>query len=282
MSSLRDFIALLDVDVGEPGSFSGSSDAGTRGVIDGSQVLGQSIVAVSKTLPGRSVRSARATFLRTISADVELEFEVEVIKAGRLLGFAEVTCRQGDRVCVRTSVIADSPQPDLVRHSDPFEHAGGPAQARPCDMPMTGRTIRLEGIDDVDSSDEFGPARIRAWLRYDEVPDRDDLRKALLAHFTGHLGISTTLRAHRGVGTANSHKTISTAPIVIAIAFHEPLEWSDWLLYDHHSSFVGAGMSFVRGQIFSEQGALLASFSQEAMIRGFRADEMAIAEKVRL
>jgi hypothetical protein len=29
-------------------------------------------------------------------------------------------------------------------------------------------------------------------------PERDALRRALLAHFTGHLSISTTFRAHDG------------------------------------------------------------------------------------
>jgi acyl-CoA thioesterase II len=281
VSSLREFVALLDVQEVAAGRFSGTSDAGDRGVVDGSQVLGQSLVAASKTTPGYSVRSAHATFLRTIAAEADLEFDVELRHAGRLLAFAEVVCRQGERVCVRTNVMLDHPQPDLVRHASAIE-GDGPDAARPRDMPMEGRELRLEGIDDENSPDEVGPPVIRAWLRYDDIPDRDDLRKALLAHFTGHLGISTSLRAHPGVGTADSHKTISTAPLAIAIAFHEPVAWQEWLLYDHRSSFAGAGMSYVRGEIFTAGGELIASFSQEAMIRGLTPDEMRIDESVRL
>lgn len=281
MSSVQELVALLDVDAVGPARFVGQSDAGGRRVIDGSQVLGQSLVAAAKTVDGYSVRSANTAFLRTTAADTELEFDVDVRHAGRMLAFAEVVCRQGERVCVRTNVMLDRPQPDLVRHTGALE-GDGPDSARPIHMPMDGREIRLDGIDDENSPDEFGPPHIRAWLHYDEIPDRDDVRKALLAHFTGHLGISTTLRGHRGVGTADSHKTIATAPLVISVTFHEPVTWDGWLLYDHNSTFVGSGMSFVRGEVFTEDGRLIASFSQEAMIRALTAAEMQIDESTRL
>src|SRR5665213_2427302 len=58
----------------------------------------------------------------------------------------------------------------------------------------------------------------------------------------------------------------------ITVTFHEPVAWDGWLLYHHESTQVGAGMSFVRGQVFTEEGVLLASFSQEGMIRGFGSD----------
>ena len=93
-------------------------------------------------------------------------------------------------------------------------------------------------------------------------PGRDDLAEALIAYFTGHLGISTTMRAHEGIGTAQSHLTVSTAPLTIAVSFHEPVSWTGWLLYTHESTQVGAGMSYVRGAVHTEEGELIASFAQ--------------------
>ncbi len=46
-------------------------------------------------------------------------------------------------------------------------------------------------------------------------PTREDLAKALIAYFTGHLGISTTMRAHEGIGTARRTSTVSTAPMTV-------------------------------------------------------------------
>ena len=136
---------------------------------------------------------------------------------------------------------------------------------------MDGRELRLVDVEDPNDPDDVGPPVLDAWLRYDVVPDRDELAKALLAHFTGHLSISTSLRPHAGLGTAMAHHTISTAPMTIGVAFHDPVRWDDWLLYEHESTAVGSGMSFVRGQIFTRAGGLLASFQQEAMIRAFDA-----------
>jgi acyl-CoA thioesterase II len=139
-------------------------------------------------------------------------------------------------------------------------------------MPMEGRELRLDGITDPHDPDEVGPPVLDAWLRYSQVPTDPALAKALIAHFTGHLSISTTMRAHPGIGTSTAHDTLSTGVMAIAVTFHEPVVWDGWLLYHHESVQVGAGMSLVRGQVFTEEGRLLASFSQDGMIRAFTPD----------
>ena len=40
----------------------------------------------------------------------------------------------------------------------------------------------------------------------------------------------------------------------------------------HESAYAGAGMAHVRGQVLTDEGRLLASFTQDAMIRAFGAD----------
>ena len=66
-----------------------------------------------------------------------------------------------------------------------------------------------------------------------------------------------------------AHDTVSTGVMGISITFHEPVAWDGWLLYHHESTQVGRGMSYVRGQVFTEQGRLIASFTQDGMIRAF-------------
>jgi len=65
------------------------------------------------------------------------------------------------------------------------------------------------------------------------------------------------MRAHEGIGTAQSHLTVSTAPMTISVSFHEPVRWDGWLLYTHESTQVGAGMSYVRGAVHTEEGELI-------------------------
>ena len=118
---------------------------------------------------------------------------------------------------------------------------------------MVGREVRLVDVVDVNSPDEVGPPELYAWLNYDPIPTRDDLSKALIAYFTGHLGISTTMRAHEGIGTAQAHLTVSTAPMTITVSFHEPVRWDSWILYTHESTQVGAGMSYGSVMLPSDQ-----------------------------
>ncbi len=147
---------------------------------------------------------------------------------------------------------------------------------------MVGRQLRLVDVVDVNSPDEVGPPELYAWLHYDPVPTRVDLAKALIAYFTGHLGISTTMRAHQGIGTAQAHLTVSTAPMTVSVSFHEPVRWDGWILYSHESTQVGAGMSYVRGAVHTEEGELIASFAQDALIRPLRTTDTAIKEQSRL
>jgi acyl-CoA thioesterase len=177
---------------------------------------------------------------------------------------------QGERTCATATVLLDHPQPDVIRHD---QWAGppvaGPAAAYPVTMPLRGRELRIADVRDYGSPDEVGPPAIDAWLRYDAVPERDDLRRALVAHFTGHLSISATMRGHPGIGTSQAHHTLSTAVMGIAVSFHDPVEWDGWIRYHHDSAYVGAGMSYVRGQVVTVDGRLIASFTQDAMIRAF-------------
>jgi acyl-CoA thioesterase II len=212
-----------------------------------------------------------------------IDFGVDVVHSGRTFATAVVTASQAGRTCAVITVLLDVPTKDVVRHP-PQLPTSSPDGAIAREMPLTGREVRLVGVADPNDPDEVGPPRIEAWLRYDETPVRDDLARALLAHFTNHLSISTTLRAHRGFGSAMAHRTLSTGVIAIEISFHDPVDWSGWLLYDHEGTAVGAGMSYVRGQVRDQAGRLLASFSQDAMIRRFdqAAGAPAVSDRARL
>ncbi len=270
-------LELFDVEPAGGGRWTGASDGGARRVVDGSQYLAQSVVAVSRTLPRHTVRSAHAVFSRAVDDDRPLWFDVDVTHEGRTTAAAVVTVGQGDRRCATVSILADTVEADVIRRADRMPDVAGPDTALPVEMPMDGRTLRLVDVADPNDPDEVGPPVLDAWLHYDVVPDRPDLARALVAHFTGHLSISATMRAHPGVGTSQAHRSLSTAVMTITVTFHDPVAWEGWLLYHHESTHVGGGMSYVRGQVFTEGGALLASFVQEGLIRPFGDEGAAVS-----
>ncbi|KUI19950.1 acyl-CoA thioesterase II [Mycobacterium sp. GA-2829] len=276
---------LFDAQPAEENRFTadtGVAAADERQVVEGTQVLAQAIVAVAKRFPDKSVRSAYAVFSRVVVVGPPVEFEIDVVAEGRSTATAVVSVSQNGKRCITVTVFTDVPSGDVIRHHLPRPAVVPPAEANVSEMPMIGRQLRLVDVVDVNSPDEVGPPELYAWLHYDPIPQRDDLAKALIAYFTGHLGISTTMRAHEGIGTAQSHLTVSTAPMTISVSFHEPVRWNGWLLYGHESTQVGAGMSYVRGTVHTEEGELLASFSQDALIRPLRTTDNSIATQNRL
>jgi acyl-CoA thioesterase II len=253
-----------------------------RQVVEGTQVLAQVIVALAKRFPEKSVRSAHAVFARAVVVGPPVEFEIDVVAEGRSTATAVVSVTQNGRRAITVTTLLDVPSDDVIRHHLARPKVTAPADANDGSMPMVGRELRLVDVVDVNSPDEVGPPELYAWLHYDPIPTRDDLAKALIAYFTGHLGISTTMRAHKGIGTAQSHLTVSTAPMTVSVSFHEPVSWTGWLLYTHESTQVGAGMSYIRGAVHTEEGELIASFAQDALIRPLRTTDNAIKTEARI
>jgi len=260
----------------------GIAGADERQVVEGTQVLAQAIVAVAKRFPEKSVRSVYAVFARAVVVGPPVELTIDVVAEGRSTATAVVNVTQNGKRCITVTAFTDVPSADVIRHQLPRPDVAPPANANVSEMPMVGRQLRLVDVVDVNSPDEVGPPEVFAWLHYDPIPARDDLAKALVAYFTGHLGISTTMRAHEGIGTAQSHLTVSTAPMTITVSFHEPFGWGGWLLYSHESTQVGAGMSYVRGAVHTEEGELIASFAQDALIRPLRSTDTSIGAESRL
>jgi acyl-CoA thioesterase II len=283
--SVAGLLELFDARADGPDRF--TADTGIpaedeRQVVEGTQVLAQVIVAVAKRFPEKSVRSAHAVFSRAVLVGPPVEFDIDVVAEGRSTATAVVSVSQNGRRAITVTTLLDVPSDDVIRHQLSRPEVAAPADAHHSPMPMAGRELRLVDVVDVNSPDEVGPPELYAWLHYDPIPARDDLAKALIAYFTGHLGISTTMRAHEGIGTSQSHLTVSTAPLTVTVSFHEPVTWTGWLLYTHESTQVGAGMSYVRGAVHTEEGELIASFAQEALIRPLRTSDSAIKTQARL
>ncbi len=266
-----DLIGLLDVRPDDPGRWSapGWADSG-RPVVEGSQLLGQSIVAAMRQARGRRVVSAHMVFLRAADARLPLEFELAELSNGRTFSTYGVTVRQEGRVRASGTLLLDATAPDLVRRSDPAPAAPGPEESVPYDRGMTGRDLRVvEATYTDDPNAAVGPPVIDCWVRFRSVPAEAAMHAGLLAQFTGHMSIAAALRPHAGIGQASAHRTISTGINAIHLSFHRDARMDDWVRYHHRSTFAGDGMSHSECQVYDEAGEVLASFAVEAMLRGF-------------
>jgi acyl-CoA thioesterase-2 len=246
-------------------------DPAARDVVFGGQLLGQMIVAASASHPGKSVQTLHTIFARAARVSAETQLAVEPIHDGRSFASANVTAWQGERLCARALVLLDARDADVIRHAAPAPRAEPPecaADAGPSPLVFPGAELRIVGGVDTWSPDApVGPAELFVWLRFRGAPEELAANQAILAWATDGFLIGTALRPHAGFGQAQAHATLSTGVVGHTLTFHAPFRASDWLLLAHESPHASGGRAYGRAHVFTQGGALVASFVQDAMIR---------------
>jgi acyl-CoA thioesterase len=270
---VNDPLSLLHVEPAGAGRFRvhNEGDPSVRDVVFGGQLLGQAIMAASASFPGKQVRTLHTIFARAARVSAATELAVEPIHDGRSFASASVTAWQGERLCARSLVLLDAPDPDLIRHAAPAPRVDGPEQAAdagPSPLVFPGAELRIVGGVDTWSRDAaVGPAELFVWVRYAGAPGDVATNQAILAWGTDGFLIGTAMRPHAGIGQADAHKTLSTGVVGHTLTFHEPFTTRDWLLVAHESPHAGGGRSYGRAHVFTRDGRLVASFVQDNMIR---------------
>ncbi|MFN8026957.1 MAG: thioesterase family protein [Acidimicrobiia bacterium] len=266
-----DLVAVMDVMPADDGSWTSVARAAPdRPVVEGSQMLGQAIVAASRLLPERRVTSAHMVFVRPADARRPLRFVLDEVSAGRSFGSFAVRVEDGGRTCAAGTLLLGAPADDAITHGEPMPDVPGPTASSPYDMGVTGRDLRVvDGAYTGDPDAPVGPPELDAWVRFRSVPDDPALHVGLLAQFTGHLSIAAALRAHAGVGESQAHHTLSTAVNAIALSVHTDVRVDQWLLYHHRSTRAVDGMTHSECRAYQEDGTLVASFTVDCMVRPF-------------
>lgn len=241
-----------------------------RPVVEGSQMLGQAIVAASRHAPSRRVVAASMVFTRVADASKPCAIELEPVADGRTFTTCIARVTQEGSTCAVGTVLLDVTAPAVIGHADPPPRIAGPYEAVPYDMSVTGRDLRIvEGVYTGDPGAPVGPPEIDAWVRFRDVPVDPPIHAGLLAQFTGHLSIAAALRPHAGIGQDQAHRSLSTAINAISISFHAEVRADRWMLYRHRSTVARDGMTHAVCRVLDEEGAPLASFTVDAMVRGF-------------
>lgn len=238
----------------------------------GGELLGQAIMAAALGMPQKRVKSVQAIFARAADAAQPVDIRVDTLHEGRNVGSATVTFSQGDRLCSRALVLLDVAEPDLVQHQPDAPAVRPPdAQAAEVNLAAAPEAIVVGGVDVRDPA-AVGPATLQLWVRFAGAPNDDpNLARGLLAFATDGWLIGTAMRPHEGIGQSMAHRTLSTGVLSHALVFHRDLDANQWHLIDHESVFAGGGRCYGRANVFTEGGALVASFTQEALLRAMPA-----------
>jgi len=265
--SIDDLVGALALEPDGPDRYTAGNVQATAGVIFGGQLMAQAIVAGLAGHDGKRVKTLHTIFARGGRPDVPVEIVVERMHSGRAFASSTVTIAQGDRLCARSLVLLTADEPDFIRHADPFPVVPGPDEGAPPDERTGDWQVRIAGDVDINDPEAVGPPDLDVWTRFAGAPDDPAVDQALLAYATDGFLIATAMRPHAGVGQAQAHVTVSTGVVSHTLTFHEPAPAGEWLLLSHHSPYAGRGRSYGTAHVFRADGALVASYVQDAMIR---------------
>jgi acyl-CoA thioesterase-2 len=278
-SRLPDLLKLLDLERIEDNLFRGESrDVGAPQVFGG-QVLGQALVAASRTVEGRQVHSLHAYFLRRGDLSVPIVFEVDRSRDGGSFTSRRVVAVQHGQPILTMSASFQVAEPGL-EHQAPMPEAPPPESLRDLAeleaevierMPhkVTGyfrnqRPFEFRAVSPDDYlTREKRPARKLVWFRVTgQLAADQTLHRCLLTYVSDYHLLATATMPH-GVNFLQ----LQVASIDHAIWFHRDLQVDDWLLYAIESPSASGARGFSRGAIYARDGALVASVAQEGLIR---------------
>ena len=279
---LDDLVNLLTLEPIEENLFRGSSqDLGFRQLFGG-QVLGQSLSAMSQTVEdARHVHSMHGYFLRPGDASLPVVYQVDRVRDGGSFSTRRVTAIQKGQP-IFTSSASFQYDESGFEHQIPMPEVVGPENL-PSELDMIRQRAHLipESMREkllcakpiefrpVVGEDPFNPQvsdPIKyVWFRADgTLPDSPALHKYLLAYASDFGLLTTSLLPH---GKGVWQKDMQVASLDHALWFHADLRADDWLLYAMDSPWAGNSRGFSRGSVYNRAGQLVASVTQEGLIR---------------
>jgi acyl-CoA thioesterase-2 len=227
----------------------------------GGQLLGQFIQIASAICPDKAVKSQHAVFAREGRADEPIHYRATRHHEGRSFATVTVTARQSRGIVATSSicmhVIEDGPQRQTIAD---VPTVMGPEHRVALDL------IPWETRAAVDlNATTTGPPEFEVWMRTPAVDPA--LAPALAAYGTDLTLIGTALRPMDGVSHRGNGTWFTSAVTSHTIWFHRQFRTDSWFLLRQHSPLLAHGRSFGRGDILTEDGALVASYAQEALLR---------------
>ncbi|GMH85907.1 hypothetical protein TrST_g11641 [Triparma strigata] len=264
------------------------------GRVYGGQTMAQALSAAQQLAgPERRVHQFGCHFLRPGDAKEDVEFEADKLADGNSFGVMHVRAMQKGKVILSLTASLQTPEEGL-EHSyqhrftrDGAESALRPEWKRPEDCKSVFDHMQpylkqipksLRPLYEIQQPLEVRPAEftppwdatprqpVRAnWIKSRlPLPDDHNVHERLLSYISDWGLLETSLFPHP-VGMWSPG--IQAASLSHNIVFHRPFRMDQWLCHAMYSPTSTGGRGYALGEFWSEDGELIASTSQEGLIR---------------
>ena len=286
MTVVASLLELLELEPLEHNIYRGQNrDLGT-GRVFGGQVFAQALVAARRTVDeGREAHSVHGYFLREGDLTTPIVYFVDRPRDGRSFTSRRVTAIQNGEAIFHLSASFHVVEPG-IDHQWPMPEVPDPETLTPeLDLIRANAHLIPEPIRAIWTQDRpidlrlisprnpfvpgeaVGPveARRAVWFRVvDRIPDPTIVHQAVLAYASDYGFLPTALLPH---GLTMRDRRVQIASLDHTLWMHRPFRADEWLLYVSDSPSAHGARGFVRGQVFTRDGQLIASVAQEGLIR---------------
>ena len=286
MSGVPSLLSILDLEQLEVNLFRGTSPKGAVRRVFGGQVIGQALIAATRTVEGVLPHSLHAYFLLGGDPEIPIVYDVDRIRDGKSFTTRRVVAIQHGRAIFSMSVSFHNDEDGLdhqmampdVPHPDALPSDAEIKQKILPELPEAvrryyerERPIELRPVDfGRYSGNKLANNQFNIWMRTTApLPDDPAIHRCALAYASDMTILDTALLPHQ---RSIFDLDIMGASLDHAIWYHRPFRADQWLLYTQDSPNSHGARGFGRGLIFAADGTLVASVAQEGLMRPRRAE----------
>ena len=278
--ALEDLIEVLRPRRVDENTYQGRSADDTYG----GHFLGQATAAALATVDDdRFVHSLHAYFLRGLTPGEPIDYEIHRVRDGRSFCSRRVTASQGGKTAFEmiASFTIDAVG-ETIEAAAPvdFDELPSPESLPTYHELMSAQdplpfsadwALREHGVDVRVVNAPWSPNGpsvddgIRMWIRADgKVPDDPHLHGAMLAYQSDESIADNVLVPF---GLTWSSPGMFFVSLDHAMWFHRPIDMNQWHFVEQRSVTAGHGRGVASGYVWSQDRQLIASFTQEALMR---------------
>ncbi|GAW48291.1 MULTISPECIES: acyl-CoA thioesterase [unclassified Nocardioides] len=276
-----ELVELLDLERIDDNLFRGRQMPSALPRVFGGQAAAQALVAATRTVdPAYAVHSLHSYFLQPGDTQAPTIYDVENLRDGRSFATRRVLARQHGRPIYALTANFQKPEdgydhqdrkpetiaPDEAIDARAAHRAASPDDADPLDAEWDVVDFRYVGSSaDLLEADPAHPGRQQFWLRVSSRLPRDPFQHVAAFTYLSDMTLMGAALAPHGVSLGGSD--VLVASLDHSVWFHRPFRADEWWLYDQVSPSASGGRGLVTARVFTEEGTLVATVAQEALIR---------------
>jgi acyl-CoA thioesterase-2 len=274
-------LEVLDLETLEVNLFRGRSPQTGWPRVFGGQVIGQALVAASRTVVGVTAHSMHAYFMLAGDPTVPIVYEVErtrdgksfitrsvkAIQHGRPIFIMIVSFHNDEDGLDNQMTMPDVPAPESLPNEEEMLRDIMPTL--PEQVQRYYKRERPIELRPMDYGHYLGrkPANgnFNVWIKATgPLPDNAAIHQCVLAYASDMTLLDTALVP---LGRTLFEKDFMGASLDHALWMHRPFKADEWLLYSQDSPNLHGSRGLSRGLIFKRDGTLVASVAQEGLVR---------------